>query len=126
MTQKIFSEEELMRSHDYVSPQEEAGRRLHGGFLENGDYMPPRNKVRGPAIETWTEALRERGGDLLSADSSLLAGIRYPNAAQMKVLLQEGLGQDVLEHVDDHGTHRSPRTPLGRDGIPGDSAGGLG
>ena len=29
----------------------------------------------------------------MDADASLLEGVRYPNAAQMKLLLQEGLGQ---------------------------------
>ncbi len=93
MTTLRFSEEELMRSHAYASPQMEAGQRLHGGFLASGEYMPPRTAVRGPAIDAWTEALRARGGDLLAADASLLAGIRYPSEPQMKLLLKEGLGQ---------------------------------
>lgn len=93
MTALVYSEEELLRSHEYAAPQVEAGRRLHGGFLEDGSYMPPRAAVRGPAIEAWTEALRTRGGEPLAADASLLGGIRYPNAAQMKLLLREGLGQ---------------------------------
>ena len=88
-----FEEEELLRSHDYARPQIEAGRRLHGGFLADGRYVPPRTAVRGPALEAWTRALRARGGDLLAADASLLGGVRYPNAAQLKLLLQEGLGQ---------------------------------
>ena len=82
-----------MRSHDYARPQIEAGHRLHGGFLEDGRYVPPRALVREPAMAAWRDALRARGGDVLAADSSLLAGIRYPNAAQLKLLLQEGLGQ---------------------------------
>ena len=93
MSQLTYTEEELLRSHDYARPQIEAGHRLHGGFAEDGRYIPPRMLVRAPAIETWTEQLRARGGDLLPADSSLLAGVRYPNAAQHKLLLQEGLGQ---------------------------------
>jgi hypothetical protein len=87
------SREELLRSHDYAAPQIEAGHRLHGGFLADGRYLPPRSLVRGPAVEAWTRALHARGGDLLRADSSLLAGVRYPSAAQQKLLLQQGLGQ---------------------------------
>jgi hypothetical protein len=49
--------------------------------------------VRGPAIEAWTDQLRARGGEPMPADASLLAGIRYPNEAQSKKLLLEGLGQ---------------------------------
>jgi hypothetical protein len=93
MTRLVYAEEDLLRSHDYARPQVEAGRRLHGGFLDDGRYVPPRLLVRGPAIDAWSARLRERGGDLLPANSSLLAGIRYPNAAQHKLLLQEGLGQ---------------------------------
>lgn len=93
MRKLVYQREELLRSHDYVRPQVEAGRRLHGGFLADGRYVPPRLLNRGPAVEAWTEALRRRGGDLLPADSSLLAGLRYPNEAQWKLLLREGLGQ---------------------------------
>ena len=91
MNKLVYSEEELMQSHDYAAPHIEAGHRLHGGFDESGTYAPPRCLVRSPAIAAWTEALRERGGDWLAADSSLLAGIRYPSAAQNKLLLMEGL-----------------------------------
>jgi hypothetical protein len=66
---------------------------LHGGFDAEGRYLPPRLLHRAPAIEAWSEALRARGGELLPADSSLLAGVRYPNEAQQKLLLREGLGQ---------------------------------
>ncbi len=89
----VYSEAELLRSHDYAKPQAEAGHRLHGGFVDGDRYVPPRLLVRGPALDAWSDALRARGGEWLEADSSLLAGIRYPNAAQMKLLLQEGLGQ---------------------------------
>ena len=93
MPQVRFSEAELMLSHDYANPQEEAGHRLHGGFDEQGSYISPRLLKRGPAIEAWTEQLRKQGGDLLAADSSLLSGIRYPSEEQMKLLIREGLGQ---------------------------------
>jgi hypothetical protein len=93
MSKRVYQREELMRSHAYARPQLEAGRRLHGGFDAEGRYIPPRTLERGPAIQSWTEALRARGGDLLAADSSLLAGIRYPSDAQWKLLLVEGLGQ---------------------------------
>jgi hypothetical protein len=88
-----YSEEELWRSHEYAKPHVEAGMRLHGGFDARGRYVPPRARVRGPAIEAWTESLRRRGGDLFEADSSLLDGVRFPNEAQQKLLLLEGLDQ---------------------------------
>ena len=88
-----FSREELLRSHPYAAPHVVAGERLHGGFDEAGRYVPPRLLVRAPAIAAWTDALRGRGGDLLPADPSLLAGVRATSEAQQKLLLLEGLGQ---------------------------------
>jgi len=105
----VYTRDELLRSHDYARPQEEAGRRLHGGFTADGRYVPPRCLVREPAIRAWTDALRARGGDWLAADASLLEGIRYPNPAQMKLLLQEGLGQSfwntltITGHIEARG-----------------------
>lgn len=93
MTRLRYGPEELLRSHDYARPQIEAGHLLHGGFDASGKYVPPRILVRQPALDAWTEALRARGGDLLHADSSLLAGVRYPSDAQQKLLIREGLGQ---------------------------------
>jgi len=93
VTRLVYSREELLASHDYAKPQIVAGQRCHGGFLADGRYVPPRALHREPAVAAWTAALRERGGELLAADSSLLAGIRYPSEAQQKLLLQEGLGQ---------------------------------
>jgi hypothetical protein len=89
----VYTREDLLRSHDYARPQLEAGHRLHGGFTADGRYVPPRSLVRAEAIAAWTHALRARGGDLLPADTSLLAGQRYPSPAQQKLLLLEGLGQ---------------------------------
>jgi hypothetical protein len=93
MTRLQYTQDELMRNHDYARPQVEAGHRIHGGFDASGRYIPPRILVRQPALDAWTEALRARGGDLLHADSSLLSGVRYPSDAQQKLLISEGLGQ---------------------------------
>jgi hypothetical protein len=94
MTTKLrYSEAELFSEHDFVRPQMVHGVRLHGGFIADGDYRPPRALGRGEAIEAWTTALRERGGELLDADSSLLHGRRLPNLEQHRLLLREGLGR---------------------------------
>jgi len=93
MTSLVYEERELLESEDFAKPQIEAGHRLHGGFDAAGKYLPPRMLHRGPALEAWTDALHARGGDLLPADSSLLAGVRVPSEAQSKLLIHEGLGQ---------------------------------
>jgi hypothetical protein len=69
MTQLRYSQEELLASHEYATPQVEAGHRLHGGFDINGAYIPPRTLWRGPAVENWSAARRPRGGDLFTAHS---------------------------------------------------------
>ena len=88
-----FDREALLRSHEGLKPHVVAGHLLHGGFDAEGRYVPPRTLVRGPAVAAWTDALRKRGGDLLPADASLLAGVRMPNEAQGRLLLREGLAQ---------------------------------
>jgi len=93
VTGLVVTEAELLAEHDYAELQVVDGRRLHGGFLADGTYQPPRSKVRGPAIEAWSAALRARGGDLLDADASLLTGPRVPNLDQHRLLLANGHGQ---------------------------------
>ena len=99
MTRLVYSEEELLRSHDYAREHVVSGHELHGGFDARGTYLPPRALVRAPAIDAWTRALRARGGELLDANSSMLAGVRYPSDAQQKLLLQEGLGQTFWNNL---------------------------
>ena len=88
-----YETDEILREEAYAAPQVEAGQRLHGGFDAEGRYRSPRMACRGPALAAWQRALLARGGQCMATDSSLLAGIRYPNAAQPQLLLQEGLGQ---------------------------------
>lgn len=93
MAKLTYTEAELMAEHDYAEPHVIAGRRMHGGFLEDGTYTPPRTKVRGPAIDAWTDALRTRGGELFDAHASLLDGQRLPTVDQSRVLLRNDLGE---------------------------------
>ncbi len=93
MNQRRFSADELLASHAHAKPQRGAGFLLHGGLDATGNYIPPRSLHRPRAIRAWADGLHERGGAPLAADASLLAGIRCPNADQMKLLLEAGLGQ---------------------------------
>ena len=89
--QLVFSAEELLTEHDYAAPHVIDGQRLHGGFDDRGRYVSPRSLGRRVAIDNWTAALRERGGDLLTADASLLTGPRVPNVAQQRLLIENGV-----------------------------------
>ena len=88
-----FTREELLQSHDYARPNVIGSTTMHGGFDESGTYIPPRIKGRSIAIANWTRALRDRGGDLLAADSSLLSGPRCPNVEQQCLLIREGMSR---------------------------------
>ncbi|MEJ2130594.1 MAG: hypothetical protein P8Y95_02990 [Gammaproteobacteria bacterium] len=99
MTKLVYTEEELFRDRDDLTPQTIGGRRLHGGFDPEGTYHPPRSLVRNEAIEEWTEALRAAGGELLDADASLLRGPNVPNVAQQCLLIREGLGQTFWNNL---------------------------
>jgi hypothetical protein len=91
----VYTEEELLREHDYAAPHMVAGYRLHGGFDAGGRYCSPRTAVRWDAVRAWQAALVERGWDLLPADPSLLAYPPYPTDTQMKLLLLHGLDQNL-------------------------------
>lgn len=93
MAKLVYTEEELFRDRDDLTPQVIGDQRLHGGFDPDGGYHPPRSLVRNQAVEAWTEALHARGGELLDADASLLRGPSMPNVAQQCLLIREGLGQ---------------------------------
>ena len=88
-----FTQKEILTNHDYAEQHVIGGKQLHGGFLESGEYQPPRTKIRSIAVANWLAALRARGGELLEADSSLLDGPRVPNVEQQRLLIRSGLGR---------------------------------
>lgn len=93
MDRLTYTEDELMAEHDGLAPHVVAGRVMHGGFHPDGTYQPPRALWREPALRAWEAALVARGGAPMTADSSLLGGVRLPNVDQSRVLLRNGLGQ---------------------------------
>ncbi len=93
MAELVYSEETLYREAPTTIPHELNGVRMHGGFDDDGVYVPPRSGGRREAMDAWATALRERGGDLFSADASLLTGARMPNVAQQALLLENGIAQ---------------------------------
>ncbi len=99
VTQLVYSEAELMQEHDYAAPHVVDGRRMHGGFLADGSYQPPRALIRESALDAWTDALRCGGGELLDADSSLLDGERVLTTEQSMVLLRNGLGAQFWNNL---------------------------
>lgn len=93
--QLSYTSEELLADHDYARPHVVAGHTLHGGFDADGHYRPPRTLRRPEAVESWRESLRAKGGAPLDIGLDLLAGPRYPNFEQHKLLLRRGLGETL-------------------------------
>ena len=91
MTQLQYSREELLQNHDFAQPHIANGQRLHGGLDSAGTYIPPRAAGRERAMQAWTEALRNRGGELFDADSTLLTGVQLPTVAQQQLLIRRGV-----------------------------------
>jgi hypothetical protein len=87
----VYTREQLLSNHTYARPQIEAGYRLHGGFLGDGRYASPRTLVRSPAVERWADQLVAQGGQLIDVSRSILPTETWPNYAQSKLLLENGL-----------------------------------
>ncbi|MCP4223907.1 MAG: hypothetical protein GY773_11235 [Actinomycetia bacterium] len=95
MTKLAYSEAELFSEHDFAELQIVDGVRMHGGFMADGSYQPPRALGRSEALDAWTTVLRENGGEVLHADSSLLERPGLPNLEQHRLLLREGIGRSL-------------------------------
>ena len=77
--------------HVVAEPLIAGGVRCHGGFAADGSYVSPRTKNRVPAIEAWQQSHREQfGTEILDAPIELWPEL-FPNVAQTKYLLREGV-----------------------------------
>jgi hypothetical protein len=94
-----WSEEDLLADHHYASPHVEAGLLLHGGLDADGRYVSPRTLNRWPAVRAWQAALADRGGELLDADETLLSVPPFPNEAQARWLIEQGLGRSLWDSL---------------------------
>jgi hypothetical protein len=99
MARLSYTKDEILADHPYAKPQIEAGYRLHGGFDAQGKYISPRMLHRGPAIEAWAEALRNRGGELIDSSQQLMVSGSFPNVAQQSLLLDHGMGQTLWDSL---------------------------
>ncbi len=99
-----WTEEELLATHAVAEPLIAGGVKCHGGFDDDGTYVSPRTKNRWPAIENW-EAQRQTdfGTPVLDADLSTWPE-NYPNVAQAKYLLSEGVRDPIIATLTRIGT----------------------
>ncbi|MBA3655297.1 MAG: hypothetical protein H0W70_14020 [Actinobacteria bacterium] len=99
-----WTEQELLTNHPVAEPLIAGGVKCHGGFDDDGVYVSPRTKNRWPAIANW-QAQREAdfGTPLLDIDLSAWPE-NYPNVAQAKYLLTEGVREPIIATLTRIGT----------------------
>jgi hypothetical protein len=99
-----YREDELLADHDIAEPLFAGGVRCHGGFTADGTYVPPRTKHRVPATKAWQAAHRaEFGTEILDAPIELWPE-PYPNVAQAKSLLRQGVREPIVTSLTRVGT----------------------
>ena len=99
-----WTEAELLTTDDVAEPLVAGGVRCHGGYSDDGAYVSPRTKYRVPAIEAWQQAHRENfGTEILDAPLELWPEV-FPNVAQTKYLLREGVPAPTIASLTRIGT----------------------
>lgn len=102
--QVSWTESELLATDDIAEPLFAGGVRCHGGFRADGAYVPPRTKNRIPAIEAWQQSHRQNfGTDIVDAPLEMWPG-QFPNVAQTKYMLREGVAAPTITALTRIGT----------------------
>ena len=102
--QTEYTYDELLESHRIAEPLFAGGVRCHGGFRDDGAYVSPRTKNRGPAIRAWQEQHREQFGTPLLDIALDTWPENYPNVAQATYLLREGVREPIVSTLTRIGT----------------------
>ncbi|MBV8980369.1 MAG: hypothetical protein JO086_05665 [Acidimicrobiia bacterium] len=99
-----YTKRELLENHRVAEPLIAGGVRCHGGFDEAGEYVSPRTKNRWPAIRAWQQQHQGQfGAPLLDIALDSWPGA-YPNVAQAKYLLREGVRDPIVGRLTQIGT----------------------
>jgi hypothetical protein len=100
----VWTEAEILEGDPIAEPLILGGYRCHGGFDADGRYRSPRTRFRTPAIEAWQARHREEFGTEL-LDVPLAAWpATYPNLAQSRYLLEQGVREPVIMTLTRIGT----------------------
>ncbi len=102
--QTSWTEAELLTTDPVAEPLVVAGYRCHGGFDDSGRYHSPRTRFRVGAIEAWRQQHREQfGAELLDVPLDTWPAT-YPNVAQSRYLLEEGVREPMISTLTRIGT----------------------
>jgi hypothetical protein len=102
--QLSFSAEELLASNAVEESLYAGGVRCHGGFDADGRYVSPRTLNRWPAIGNWQARFQTEFGRPPAAPPIELWPRHYPNEAQTRLLLHEGVRDTVIATLTRVGT----------------------
>lgn len=102
--QTRFTETELLADEPTAEPLVVGGVRCHGGFDDDGRYVSPRTRFRGPAIDAWQAQHQEWfGTDLLDVPLDTWPG-HVPNVAQAQLLVRRGVPEPLIATLTRIGT----------------------
>lgn len=102
--QTVFTEQELLLDVSTAEPLVVGGVRCHGGFDDEGRYVSPRTRFRGPAIQAWQAQHREQfGTDLLDVPLDTWPA-HHPNVAQARHLITHGVHEPLIATLTRIGT----------------------
>ncbi len=104
ITQTVWTEDELLATDPGIEPLIVAGFRCHGGFDDAGRYHSPRTRFRVPAIEAWQAQHRAQFGTELLDVPLATWPATYPNVAQSRYLLEEGVRDPAISTLTRIGT----------------------
>lgn len=102
--QTEWTEAELLTSHPIAEPLIAGGLRCHGGFDGDGRYVSPRTLNRWPAIDAWKAARTEQFASPLLDVPLASWPAHYPNVAQAKYLVREGVTEPIVSTLTRIGT----------------------
>ena len=99
-----FTEDELLESERCGRAPVVSGTLCHGGIRSDGSYLSPRTAVRTPAIAAWQEHHRAVfGTELLDAPIEAWPPA-YPNVAQARHLIANGVRDPIISILTRIGT----------------------
>jgi hypothetical protein len=94
-----LDEEDLLAAAPIVEPLRIGRLGGHGGFGQDGSYISPRTLNRLPAIQAWQEHHRRLSGREIMQLPADEWPAHFPNVAQTKFLLREGVAGPVVDEL---------------------------